>query len=147
MLALNVRNSSFWPSSVSGNVWLFQIGSVATTVPEAVTGNVPTIGPVLEPVRSTTFCSAEPATRPAVASAKRNVMPVMFFRLNGPFRRMKSHALLPRLNMCSPPPVSFVDVARTPLVNVACSTSCLRWRIFTCLVTVMPGTAPLPRSV
>src|SRR5689334_10002352 len=69
LFALNVRNRSLVPSTESGNVSEFHLGSVVDGLPVLVSGKVPTISPVCEPLRRTTLPSAPPTGRLAAASA------------------------------------------------------------------------------
>ena len=113
----------------SGNVWLDQ-----TAVPPVETRfAVVTIGPVIESWRTSIAASGEPAVRPAAASATRNVIELIWNRLNGPFSWIQSPAA--RLPRC--------DAARRPSVLVAVlvpdwlttnSTSWCFWRIWIWLV-------------
>ena len=130
------------PGSGRLNVWLVQV----VVAPVDVRLAVMTIGPSGAPVRIWTAPSGDPAVRPSLLSATRNVTESMFSRLIGPLISIQSPAA--RLPRCRPPPYgrSFVPVFVPDWLsaNSTCWSFC---RTFFWSTVVSPGVPPAPAEV
>ena len=121
----------------SGNVWLAYVPAAVPVIVWLDT-SVPPPAALIASRQSSTVPDAAPLVPPVT----RNVIELMFSRLNGPLSSIQSPAL--RLPRWSPPPTSVDGAVFVPDWLRTISTSCRFWRIWFWSTVVSVGTPPVP---